>query len=65
MRMLIKDNKWITSFENITITFDVEYGDEISDISFFYEGKRVHIKSNDIDKTFRYLEKIFNVRYKI
>lgn len=60
MKVLIKNNKWITTFENITVVFDVDIEKDYSLIKFSHNGKKIIIKSSDMTKTFKYLEKLFN-----
>lgn len=60
MKILIRNKKWETSFNKITLVFEVTGHNKIFDIKFSYQGKEITIKSNNLDKTFRYLEKIFN-----
>ncbi|QNM14569.1 MULTISPECIES: hypothetical protein [Fusobacterium] len=60
MRVLIRNKKWETYFKNIKLVFEVTGHHEIFYIKFSYNGKQITIKSNNLDKTFRYLEAIFN-----
>lgn len=60
MKILIRNKKWETSFKKITLVFEVTGYNKMFDIKFSYLGKRVTIKSNNLDKTFGYLERVFN-----
>lgn len=60
MKILVKNKKWETSFENITIVCDVIPENGIFHIQFPLNGKYVQIKSKDLDLTFKHLESVFN-----
>lgn len=60
MKILIRNKKWETSFKKMTLVFEVTGHHEKFDIKFSYRGKEVIIKSNNLDKTFKYLERSFD-----
>lgn len=60
MRVLIRNKKWETSFKKVKLIFEVTGHHEMFCIRFSFNGKQITIKSNNLDKTFAYLEKIFN-----
>ncbi len=60
MRILIRNKKWETTFNKITLICEVINHNKLFDIKFSYNGNEITIKTNNLDNTFRYLEKIFN-----
>ncbi|WP_410208420.1 hypothetical protein [Fusobacterium sp.] len=60
MRVLIRNKKWETSFENMKLVFEVTGHHKVFNIKFTYNGKQITIKSNNLDKTFRCIEMICN-----
>lgn len=60
MKILVKNKKWETSFQTVTLICDVKAKNGIFHIQFPYNGKYVQIKSNNLDLTFHHLEKVFN-----
>lgn len=65
MRILVKNKKWETSFESITLICDVKARDGLFHIQFPYNGKYIQITSCNLDLTFQHLEKMFNTFGKI
>ncbi len=59
MRILIKDKKWNMFIGNIVLICDIHEKNGIFSIEFPYEDKKILLKSNNIDRTLNYLEKIF------
>ncbi len=59
MRILIKDKKWNMFIENFVLVCDIHEKDGIFSIEFPYGDKKVSLKSNNIDRTLKYLENIF------
>ncbi|STO30691.1 Uncharacterised protein [Fusobacterium necrogenes] len=60
MKILIRNKKWETSFKDVKLICEVTGRNRVFDIKFSYSGNDVSIKTNNLDKTFRYLESIFN-----
>lgn len=60
MKILIKNKKWETSFKKVKLICEVTGKNKIFNIKFSYRGNEVTIRTNNLDKTFRYLENIFN-----
>ena len=60
MKILIRNKKWETSFQKVTLVCEVINLNKIFKIKFSYNGNEITIKTNNLDKTFNYLEKIFN-----
>lgn len=60
MKILIRNKKWETSFKKVTLICEVVNLNKIFKIKFSYNGNEITIKTNNLDKTFNYLEKIFN-----
>ena len=61
MKILVKNKKWETSFESVTLVCDVKKsGQGLFHIQFPYNGKHIQITSCDLDLTFQHLEKLFN-----
>ncbi|WP_294705681.1 hypothetical protein [uncultured Fusobacterium sp.] len=60
MKILIRNKKWETSFNKITLICEVTNFNKIFNIKFSYNGNEITIKTNNLDKTFNYLERIFN-----
>lgn len=61
MRILVKNKKWETSFETITLVCDVKKAEKgLFRIQFPYNGKEIQITSCNLDLTFQHLEKLFN-----
>lgn len=60
MRILVKNKKWETSFESVTLVCDVKAEKGIFHIQFPYNGKYIQIKSCNLDLTFQHLERVFN-----
>ena len=60
MKILIRNKKWETSFDKITLICEVTDINKIFNIKFSYKGNDVTIKTNNLDNTFNYLERIFN-----
>lgn len=60
MRILIRNKKWETSFNKITLICEVTNLNKIFNIKFSFNGNEITIKTNNLDNTFKYLEKIFN-----
>ena len=59
MRILIKEKKWNIFIGNIVLVCDIHEQDGIFSIVFPYGDKKVSLKSNNIDRTLKYLEKLF------
>ena len=59
MRILIKDKKWNMFIGNFVLVCDIHEKDGIFSIEFLYGDKKVSLKSNNIDRTLKYLENIF------
>ena len=59
MRILIKDKKWNMFIGNFVLVCDIHEKDGIFSIEFPYGDKKVSLKSNNIDRTLKYLENIF------
>lgn len=60
MKIFIKNKKWETHFKNVKLVCDVNWKEDICKINFLYRGKKISITSNNLDKTFKYLENIFD-----
>lgn len=60
MKILIRNKKWETSFKNIKLICEVTAENRVFSIKFLYNENEVTIRTNDLDKTFKYLENIFN-----
>ena len=61
MRILVKNKKWETSFESVTLVCDVKKADKgLFHIQFPYNGKHIQITYCNLDLTFQHLEKLFN-----
>lgn len=60
MKILIRNKKWETTFNRVTLICEVKNLNKIFNIKFSYNGNEITIKSNNLDNTFKYLEKIFN-----
>lgn len=63
MKILIRNKKWETTFNKITLICEVTNCNKIFNIKFSFRGNEITIKSNNLDNTFKYLEKIFNSNY--
>lgn len=59
MKILIKDKKWNMFIGNIVLVCDIHENKGIFSIEFPYRDKKISLKSNNIDRTLNYLEKIF------
>lgn len=59
MKILIKDKKWNMFIGNIVLVCDIHEDKGIFSIEFLYEDKKVSLKSNNIDRTLKYLETLF------
>ena len=59
MRILIKDKKWNMFIGNFVLVCDIHEKDGIFSIEFPYGDKKLSLKSNNIDRTLKYLENIF------
>lgn len=59
MKILIKDKKWNIFIGNIVLVCDIHEKNGIFNIVFPYGDKTISLKSNNIDRTLNYLEKIF------
>ncbi|WP_291259309.1 hypothetical protein [Fusobacterium sp.] len=60
MKILIRNKKWETTFNRVTLICEVTNCDKIFSIKFTYNGNEITIKTNNLDNTFKYLERIFN-----
>ena len=61
MKILIRNKKWETSFKNVKLICDVHSENKIFYIDFKYNGKKISIKTYNLDYTFRYLEIFFDI----
>ena len=59
MKILIKDKKWNMFIGNMVLVCDIHESNGIFSIEFLYGDKKVSLKSNNIDRTLNYLEKLF------
>ncbi len=59
MKILIKDKKWNMFIGNMVLVCDIHENNGIFSIEFLYGDKKVSLKSNNIDRTLKYLEKLF------
>ena len=59
MKILIKDKKWNMFIGNMVLVCDIDENNGIFSIEFLYGDKKVSLKSNNIDRTLKYLEKLF------
>lgn len=62
MKILIKDKKWNIFIENVVLVCDIHEKNGIFYIVFPYKDKKISLKSNNIDRTLKYLENIFTNR---
>ena len=59
MKILIKDKKWNMFIGNMVLVCDIHENNGIFSIEFLYGDKKVSLKSSNIDRTLKYLEKLF------
>ena len=59
MKILLKDKKWNMFIGNMVLVCDIHENNGIFSIEFLYGDKKVSLKSNNIDRTLKYLEKLF------
>lgn len=59
MKILIKDKKWNMFIGNMVLVCDIHENNGIFSIEFLYGDKKASLKSNNIDRTLKYLEKLF------
>lgn len=62
MKIRIKKDKWIVSFDVMVLECDIEKVDDIFIIVFSLEDKKIRLRTQYLDETFKILEKIFNRR---
>ena len=60
MKILIKNKKWETSFKTVKLICSVSSENKIFNISFNYNGKKISIKTYNLDYTFKCLENLFD-----
>lgn len=60
MKIFIKKNRWFVDFDSIALVFDIDKNDNIYTLHFKYGDKKLNITSNNIDKTMKYLNNLFN-----
>ncbi len=60
MKILIRNKKWETTFNRVTLICEVTNCNKIFSIKFAYKGNEITIKTNNLDNTFKYLERIFD-----
>lgn len=59
MKILIKQKKWNMFIGNMVLVCDIHEENGIFSIVFPYGDQKVFLKSNNIDRTLNYLEKLF------
>lgn len=59
MKILIKDKKWNIFMGNIVLICDIHEKNGIFSIEFPYGNKKIYLKSNNIDRTLKYIENLF------
>lgn len=64
MKILIKNKKWNMFIGNMVLICDVREKSGIFYIDFIYNHKKITLKSNNIDRTLRYLEELFLLKEK-
>jgi hypothetical protein len=62
LKIKIKKDKWIVSFDVVVLECDIEKVDDIFIVVFLLENKKIRLKTQYLDETFKILEKIFNRR---
>jgi hypothetical protein len=62
LKIKIKKDKWIVSFDVVVLECDIEKVGDIFIVVFLLENKKIRLKTQYLDETFKILEKIFNRR---
>ncbi len=62
MKIRIKNDKWIVSFDTTILECDIEKVGDVFIVVFLLGNKRIRLKTHYPNETFKILEKIFNRR---